>query len=158
APQRAADSDPVDAARRHRLRRLAPQVLVDPALDDPEYGLARRPLGLVPLEAAVEPAVGALGRARRVGAVGGERRALVEGERDVGSERGLDLHRALGAEEVLAAVAHRAEADPILCDLDVGPTRLPPPRLDLVGDATVGEREDLEAARVGDDRPIPAHE
>ena len=34
----------------------------------------------------------------------------------------------------------------------------PPAALDLVGDAAVGEREDLEAARVGDQRPVPAHE
>ena len=30
--------------------------------------------------------------------------------------------------------------------------------LDLVGDGAVAHREDLKAARVGDDRPVPAHE
>ncbi len=33
-----------------------------------------------------------------------------------------------------------------------------PPALDLVGDVAVCEREDLEATRVGDDRPVPVHE
>ncbi len=33
-----------------------------------------------------------------------------------------------------------------------------PAALDLVGDAAVGEREDLEAAGVGDQRPLPVHE
>ena len=118
------------------------------------------PLALVPVEAAVEPAVGALGRAGGVVAVGVEGRALVEDEGDVGAERRLHLHRDLGRDEQLRAVAVGAEADALL-----GRSR-PPSRarrraaaaLDLVGDAAVGEREDLEAAGVGDQRPLPAHE
>ena len=75
-----------------------------------EDRLARRPLALVPLEAAVEPAVGALGRAGRVLAVGVVGRALVEDEGDVGAERRLHLHRDLGRDEQLGAVAVGAEA------------------------------------------------
>src|SRR3954454_296560 len=33
-----------------------------------------------------------------------------------------------------------------------------PPPLHLVGDRSVGEREHLKAAGIGDDRPLPAHE
>ena len=53
-----------------------------------------------------------------------------------------------------------AEAHALLLDRDhrsvlaAGPAAA----LHLVGDAAVGEREDLEAARVGDQRPLPAHE
>ena len=118
AAEGAADRDPVDAGRRDRLGRLAPQVLVDAALDDPEDGLPRRALALVPGEAAVEPAVGALRRARGVVAVGVEGRALVEDEGDVGAERRLHLHRDLGRDEQLGAVAVGAEAHPLLADLE----------------------------------------
>ena len=127
AAERAADRDPVDAGRGDRLGRLAPQVLVDAALDDPEDGLAGGPVGAVPVEAAVEPAVGALGRAGGVVAVGVERRALVEDERDVGAERGLDLHRALRREELLGAVDVGAEADALLGDLQDSALQRRPP-------------------------------
>ena len=82
-------------------RRLAAQVLVDAALDDPEDGLALGPLALVPLEAAVEPAMRPLHRARRVVAVGVVGRALVEDQGDVGAELRLHLHRDLGRDEEL---------------------------------------------------------
>ena len=102
---------PSTPAADDRLRRLAPQVLVDAALDDPEDRLAAlAPRCVVPVEAAVEPAVGALGRAGRVVAVGVVGRALVEDEGDVGAERRLHLHRDLGRDEQLGAVAVGAEA------------------------------------------------
>ena len=63
-----------------------------------------------------QPAVGALGRARGVVAADVERRALVEGERDVGAERRLHLHRGLGRDEALAAVDVGAEAHALLLD------------------------------------------
>ena len=160
APQGAADRDPVDPRLGDELRRGPAQVLVDPALDDPEDGLARRALTLVPGEAAIEPAVGALGRARGVVTIRVIRGALVEGEGDVGRQRRLHLHRGLRREEVLGAVAVGAKTDAPFLDLDDRPLPLPPAAaaLDLLGDVAVSEGEDLEAARVGDHRPLPADE
>ena len=161
AAEGAADRDPVDRSLRDRLRRLPPQVLVDAALDDPEDRLALGAARLVPFEAAAEPAMGALHRARRVVAVGVVRRALVEDEGDVGAELRLHLHRDLGRDEELRPVAVGAKPGSLLVDPDHRAV-LAAPRsaaaLDLVGDAAVGEREDLEAAGVGDQRPLPAHE
>jgi len=141
ATEGAADREAVDASGGDGLGRLAPQVLVDAALDDAEDRLARRPLALVPGEAAVEPAVGALGRAGGVVAVGVEGRALVEDQGDVGAERRLHLHRDLGRDEQLGAVAVRAEVHPLLLDRDHRAlvTALAPLPLDLVGDAAVGQ-------------------
>ena len=126
----------------------------------PNTAWRRGPLSLVPGEAAVQPAVGALHRARRVVAIGVVGRALVEGQRDVGAERRLHRHRLLRAQEALRSVHVGAEAHALLADLEHLPlARLAPaPPLDLVGDRAVGEREDLEAPGVGDDRPLPAHE
>jgi serine/threonine-protein kinase len=158
--QRAADRDPARAARGDLLRRRAPQVLLHPALDDPVDELVVRAVLGVPGEAAVEPAVGALGRARGVVAGDVERRALVEHERDVGVQRGLDLHRRLGRHELLGAVEVGAEAHALLGDREdrAGALAVRLAALDLVGDRAVAHREDLEAAGVGDDRPLPAHE
>src|SRR4051795_5448717 len=87
------------------------------------------------------------------------RRALVEGERNVRAECGLDAHRLLRAEKAIRTIKQRLECHPPLGDLDLGASRLvATPPLDLVGDATMGQREDLEAAGVRDDRPLPAHE
>ncbi len=66
---------------------------------------------------------------------------LVEGHRHVGAEQCLDLHRALGREAVRRAVEVRGEGDPVVVDAP-----------------QVRQREDLEAARVGQDRSVPAHE
>jgi hypothetical protein len=74
---------------------------VDAALDDPEHRLAGRALAPVPGEAALQPAVRALGRAGGVVAVGVKGRALVEDEGDVGAERGLHLDRDLRGDESL---------------------------------------------------------
>ena len=159
--ERAADRDAVDGARGDRLGGLDPQVLVDAALDDAVDELALGPVGGVPVQAALQPAVRALGRARRVLARDVERRALVEDEREVGAQRGLDLHRRLGAHELLGAVEVGAEAHALLLDREDAPGAVRPHRrapLDLVGDGAVAHREDLEAARVGDDRRAPAHE
>ena len=105
--------------------------------------------------------MGALHRALRVLARDVKRGALVEHERDVGAEGGLDRHRALRREEPLAAVHVGAKANALLVDREdrAGTVahRTPPP-LDLVGHAPVPHGEDLEPTRVGDDRPLPAHE
>src|SRR6202012_1019572 len=132
----------VDPRGGHGLGRFAAQILVGAALDDAAERLALRPVLLVPGDAAVEPTVGALGRAGGVVAVGVEGRALVEGERDVGAEAGLHLHRDLGREEQLAAVAGRAKARALLGDLDLGAVvAFAAAPLHLVRHAAVGERE-----------------
>ena len=101
----------------------------------------------------------ALGRAGRVVAVDVERRALVEGERDVGAQRRLDLHRGLGAHELLVAVDVGAEAHALLADLeDAALALVRAAALDLLGHRAVAHGEHLEAAGVGDDRPPPRHE
>ena len=160
AAERAADRDAVDRRGAYALGRAPAKLLVDAALDDPEDGLPRWSLALVPLEAAVQPAVGPLGRPGGVVQIGVVRRALVEDERDVGAERGLDSHRLLGPHEALDPVKVGAKAHPLLGDVEdcAVIACASAPALDLVGDVAVREREDLEATRVGDDRPVPVHE
>src|SRR5207244_10876227 len=68
--------------------------------------------------------------------------AEVEAHRNVGAELPLDLRGQLGGEPREGAVIDRAEGDAVVVD-----------RCDRVA-----EREDLEAAGVGEDRPVPAHE
>ena len=105
--------------------------------------------------------MGAGGRPRRVVARDVERRAFVEHERDVRPERRLDRHRVLRAEEPLTPVEVRAEADALLLDRQdraIAALATATATLDLVGDAAMAHREDLKAAGVGDDRPLPAHE
>ena len=67
--------------------------------------------------------------------------ALVELHLDVGAEQALDLDRALRRQHVRRAVDVRLEAHALLAHL-----------------ADLGQRHDLEAAAVGEDRPVPAHE
>ena len=126
----------------------------------PKTAWPRRALLAVPVEAAAEPAMGALRRARGVVAVGVEGRALVEDQRDVGAElppgppsspRARGSARSRRGRSGSAPPPRRSPTTAL-------PPRPAPPALDLVGDAAVGEREDLEAAGVGDDRPLPAHE
>ncbi len=141
AAERAADREPVDAGRGDVLGRFTPQILVDAALDDPEDRLALRPVLAVPGEAAIEPAVGSLGRARRVVAIGVEGGALVEDQGDVRAQRRLYLHRDLGRDEQLRSVPIGAEVHALLLDRDhraLGAALSPAP-LDLVGHAAVGE-------------------
>ena len=57
------------------------------------------------------------------------------------AEQALDLHRALGRQHVARAVDVRGKAHALLAHL-----------------ADLRQRHDLEAARVGEDRPFPAHE
>ena len=88
----------------------------------PRPGRSRRrpgragPCSVVPAQAALEPAVGALGRARGVLARDVERRALVEHERDVRAQRRLDLHRGLGARNRSLPSTVGAKAHALLLD------------------------------------------
>jgi hypothetical protein len=66
---------------------------------------------------------------------------VVELHHHVGAEVALDLHHALGGEAERRAGDVAAEVDAVLVDA-------PHPL----------EREDLEAARVGEDGPVPRHE
>ena len=160
AAERAADREAVDGSLGYRLRRFPAQILVDAALHDPEYGLSRRALRAVPLQAAPKPAVGALHRARCVVPIRVIGRALVEDQGDVGSELRLHLHRDLGREEQRAAIPVGAEMDSLLGDRDhrsVAPSR-PTAPLHLVGHSPVRQREDLESTRIRDQRPVPPHE
>ncbi len=67
--------------------------------------------------------------------------ALVELHLDVGAEQALDLDRPLRRQHVAAAVDVRGKAHALLAHL-----------------ADLGERHHLEAAAVGEDRAVPAHE
>ncbi len=70
-----------------------------------------------------------------------ERGTFIQNHLDVGAEQALDLHRALGREEFLVPVDMRGEPHAFLGDL-----------------AQLGERHDLEAAGIGQDRARPLHE
>ena len=78
-------------------------------------------------------------RARRRLALPGN--DVIELHDHVGAEVALDAHHALGREAALRAVDVAAELDAVLVDR-----------------AQPLEREHLEAARVGEDRAVPAHE
>ena len=142
-----AEADPRVRAG-NRARRLAPQLGVDPTLHDREERLlgrwrprvlAREPRVL--REAPRQPAERALHRlaGERQGALPG--RDVVELHDHVGAEVALDLHHQLGREADAASVDVALELDPVLVDA-----------------AHVLEREHLEAAGVGEDRAVPAHE
>ncbi len=121
-----------------RVERAA-QLRVEAALDHAEERLVGP---RVRRQRALRPAVGALRRDRHVARVGrGGRDRLVEGDRDVRAERLLDGDRRLGGEPVERAVEVAAERHPVVVD-----------RVEVV------ERDDLESAGVGEDRPVPAHE
>ena len=117
---------------------LQAQVEVHAALHDAEERLigsfVRRQATARPHSRQVDRALDELAR-RRV------RRALVELHGDVGAKRFLDAHVLLGHPTHIAAVVNRAEGDAVVVEL-----------------ARIGEREDLEPARVGEHRPIVVHE
>ena len=138
ADRDAAHGVAVEADLHQLLGAAAADVVVDPALHDAEDLLA---VGARLPAAALRPADRA--RHRRLGAraVARIRQALVEDHRDVGAERALHRHRLLRPEEELVAVEVGVEAAALLGEL-----------------AHPREREDLEAAGVGEDRAVPAHE
>ena len=126
------------------LSRLAPQVGIGAALDDRKEGLgvAVEGLGLAEtLEAAVEPALGKPKAVLGVGVVALARRTLVERHDDVGTDDALDVHHALGGEDVLRTVDVGSKLAALLREL-----------------ADAREGEDLEAAGVGEDRAVPTVE
>ena len=161
AAEGAADRDPVDAGLGDRLR---PTRAAGPRGRRP--GRSRRPPGArarrSPCQArqrssqrwvrSVERAV--YSRSAWKGVHSSKTRAMSE------PSAACTLHRDLGRDEQLGAVAVGAEAGALLADLDLRAVLAAgaAAALDLVGDAAVGEREDLEAAGVGDQRPLPAHE
>ncbi len=119
--------------------RAAPQLLVRRALRDPEEELAvgaRR--GALACRPERRPAH-CLSERR---AVDGRRRTDVQAHGDVGHELRLAPRDRLGREPCRRAVVDRAEGDAVVVDLR---DRVP-------------QREDLEAARVREDRPVPGHE
>ena len=67
--------------------------------------------------------------------------AFVQHHLDVGAQQALDFHRAFGREKFLRAVDMRLEAHALFGDL-----------------AQLRQRHHLEAAGIGEDRPLPAHE
>ena len=111
---------------------------MDSALHDAEE---RLPLGLVVgLRAAVEPGEGSADPRLHGAPLRRKGRALGEGHDDVGAERVLDLDGALGSELHLASVHLVLEANAPFVDL------------------LVRQGKDLEAAAVGQDVSVPAHE
>ena len=158
-PQRSADGDAVNAGGARHLRRgLCAQVLVHAALDDSVEELPGGSMLAPPSQAAVEPALCALHRARGVVALHVERRALVEGQGDVRAQVALNLHRGLRPHEALGAVEVGTKADTLLLDREHHRLARIAAALDLLGNRAVPHGEHLVAARVGDHRPAPAHE
>src|SRR5581483_8278157 len=134
-----ADRVAVEVERDQRLGRTLTQLEVEAALRDREAELARRARQVaLPLGPQRRPPHGLLElRARHAGG-----RADVEAHRDVGAEPLLHPRRELGREPLGRAVVDRAERDAVVVRLE----------------QRVAEGEDLEAAGVREDRPVPAHE
>ena len=123
------------------LRRARAQLRVRPTLHDREQRLSglgylreRRARALRPAQRQFHGAVDFT-------ALGGKLETLVQLHLDVGAEQALDLDGAFGREHVRRAVEVRLEAHALLADR-----------------AQLAERHDLEAARVRQDRALPAHE
>ena len=128
----------VEADLDELLGAVAADVVVDSALNDAEDHLA---VGVRRVLRGLRPAQGLLDRLLGPLALAGVGQAFVEDHRDVRADDALHLHRLLRPEEELVAVDMGVEAAPFLGDF-----------------AHPGERKDLEAARIGEDRPVPAHE
>ena len=122
--ERPADRDPVAAARGDHPRGVATQVLVDATLHDPVDELSGATVLGVPAQAALQPAVGALGRALGVVAVDVERRALVEHQRDVGAAARPAPPSSPPARGSARAVDVGAKAHALLGDLEDRPAAL----------------------------------
>ena len=85
--------------------------------------------------------MGSLGRFLDVRTRRAREDRLVEGHGDVRAERLLDPDRGLGRQPMRRPVDVAPERDAVVVD-----------------HAEVAERDDLEPAGVGEDRPVPAHE
>ena len=152
ADAEAADGVAVEVHFDEALGALAAEIAVHAALDDAEEDLRACPsefvapddfvaVGAEVIERAARPGHGEAQALFGAAAVGGVLSALVEGHGDVGAESDLHVHGVLGREEVAAAVQVRAEADAFVGDLAQG-----------------AEREDLEAAGVGEHGARPTDE
>src|SRR3954468_15565375 len=116
------------------------QIAEEPSLDDSEERGAS--FAAVPLRlAAHRPSGGARHGFLVPRAVGLGREALVETHEDVAPEEKLDPGCPLRGEDLRAAVEVAAERGALLVNL-----------------AVLGERVDLESARVGEDAAVPRHE
>ena len=102
-------------------------------LDDTEDQLALSPRLSLALGG---PAERSLDSTVHLVAVGGVRRAFVEDHRDVRTQRALNLHALLRPEENRRSIQVASKLDSVIPDL-----------------ANLAEREDLETARIGQDRP-----
>ena len=132
----AADRVSIETDLHERLRTLATEVCECRALHDAEFHPRRRHL-LAP----ARPAQRALPALRGVIVFARIRRAFVEQHADVRAERRLDFHRGLRPDETRRSVEMTLKMHAFLRDL-----------------AQLREAENLEAARVREDRPIPRHE
>ena len=138
ADAEAADGVGVEADVDDLGRRAAPQLLVGPTLHDADQELVAAAVRVL---AGRRPARGALHGGFELRARQRAGRALVEGHDHVRAELLLYAHRQLGREHVAGAVVHGAELDAVVAH-----------------DPRALEAEDLEAAGVGEDRPVPPHE
>ena len=138
ADRETADGHAVERQAAEEVRALPAEVMVTRALHDAEQRLRRVAPGL---QGPLRPAVRERHGRGRLGVRRGGRDALVERHHDVAADRLLHREARLGREQVLLAVDVAAEA-----------------RARLVHGAVSRHREDLESARVGQHRPVPAHE
>ena len=91
------------------------------------------------LDTTVEPAMGALHGLLCVLAVGGTRATLVKCHDDVGTNLALDIHDVLGGKHQFTSIYMRRELHALFGHF-----------------ADIGQGEDLEATRVGENRACPA--
>mmetsp|Transcript_47540 Transcript_47540/g.154440 ORF Transcript_47540/g.154440 Transcript_47540/m.154440 type:complete len:409 (+) Transcript_47540:73-1299(+) len=154
--ERAADRVAVEGQPGEVLDRVGSQLPVRAAVHHAVHGLLAR-VGEVRVQRASHPTVRQLDGARQPLPRHVERRELVERDNDVGTERLLCEHRGLGRQPQDRAVAVRAEAHAPLADREqrarvAAPRRRTSLELRRVVGRLLAEREDLEAARVGDQR------
>jgi hypothetical protein len=138
ADAQSAQRVPGKVERQHRLGTAVALLEVGTALHDAEEKLVVARVGFLRAARPVDGAVdggGDLLRGRR------QPHALVERHDDVGAEVVLDADRVLGPQEVVDPVDRAAEADPVVGHLD-----------------QIGEREDLEAAGIGQPGLVPRRE
>ncbi len=120
-------------------RRSGTQFRIVATLHDAEQRAVR--LVAEGILAPLRPAQRQLHRPLHFLALGRQRDALIELHDDVAVEQRLDLDRALRRQLIGRPVDMRAEGDALLGEL-----------------AQLGQRHHLEAAAVGQDRPLPVHE
>lgn len=132
-----ADRITVEVHRAQRLGARAPKIFVASALNDSEQRLFGRARG----ERALRPPMRQMHRARGHGVRDGRRDALIEHHHDVAADGCLDRDALLGRKQDSAAVDVALEASALFGHF-----------------AFVPQRENLKAARIGQDRSVPIHE